>query len=97
MRASEGEIETLLRLFTALAPADRQAAVTGIRDRLDGEYADPAWVPAAQRYLRERRWTARLRPGPQTRSKPPTRQERVRAAFAEAKESLRKEAAYAGG
>jgi hypothetical protein len=95
---ADGETGAMLRAFTALADEERQAAIAGIEIRIKtGEYADAHYIPRALRYLRERRWTARLRPGPQTSPKPPTRQERVRAAFTEAKESLRKEAACASG
>lgn len=98
MTCANGQVAPLQRLFANLPLEQRKAAIRGIEQRLDsGEYADAHFVPAMKRYLGEQLWTANLRPGPQARARPPTRQERVRTAIAEAKESLRKETAYASG
>ena len=69
MPVAEGQIRSLERTFARLPANDRRAAIAGIEIRLStGEYADAHFVPTLKRYLGEKLWTARLRPGPKSQS-----------------------------
>jgi hypothetical protein len=64
LRASDGELPRLQRIFHRLPGDEQLAALRGLELRRHGEYADPHWAPALARYLGERRWTAPERPPP---------------------------------
>jgi hypothetical protein len=61
---AEGQLARLAQTFARLPTEERRKAIEGIEVRLKtGEYAN-GFVPTLKRYLGERLWTARLRPGP---------------------------------
>lgn len=59
-----GEVPKLIRIWVKLPIDERLIAIEGISIRVDGEYADPAYVPRLRRYLVEKLWTAKQRPPP---------------------------------
>lgn len=63
------------RVWRDLSMEDRLEAVDGIRKRVaNGDYANTAYVPSAENYLRKRKWRESLRPppGPAAKRKPET-------------------------
>jgi hypothetical protein len=68
MLYAEGQYAALERRFKELSTTEQQSAIQGIQLRLEtGEYADAHFVPGMKRYLTEKLWTAKLRPGAKTR------------------------------
>lgn len=53
------------KCWRGLSMEDRLAAVDGIRKRIaNGDYADGAYIPSAENYIRKRKWRESLRPAP---------------------------------
>jgi len=62
---AEGQLPDLRERWRSYAIDERKAAIAGIEIRIQtGEYADAHFVPTLKKYLHEKLWTARLRPGP---------------------------------
>jgi len=65
MQASDVELEQIYeRDWLRMGFELQIAAVDGIRQRVDRDYADPAYVPTLRRYLAEHRWNRAIRPKP---------------------------------
>lgn len=68
---AEGELDRIRDRYGQYAVEDRRAAIAGVDIRLRmGEWSDAHYVPSLRNYVFDRRWTAKLRPGPRLVEKP---------------------------